>query len=635
MKFSFQKTIKTLAVLFLLWLAGIVLCGGLLASRALRLQKTLQEPASLSLNLLAENAHGARLELTALRWMLSPALWAASPLNADAAALNALLAAGDESLSAADESLAALAPTLGSLRLASFSLEQLPVLLDALTAARPALLRAEMHLARAESYLAETPGPLSPALQTRLQQAGRLIHLARQGILAAQAAPGLLGQTAPRTYLILIQNSDELRPTGGFISAVGRLQLQGGKILSLSVQDAYAFDDFSREYPYPPRPLLDYMGSEQWLLRDANWSPDFPSAARDVIRLYQISRPEAIDGVIAINTEGMQRLMAGLEPLLPSETVQPVTSANLSQILREAWNPPADLPPGDAAFQGWLANRKQFLGIVLRAALEKLMSGDVHWNSLIFGALDALEQRHLLLYSAAEADLLHQTGWDGGLRSAPGDFLMTVDANLGFSKSNALMKKTLSYQVALQPDGSARAVLDLRYTHTGTQKDLACTQVFHYDRSVTYQKMLQRCYFDYLRVLTPTGSQLLQASPRPVPGNYLLSGQSSDGQASLLEGELPGWTVFGQFFVVENGKTLQTRLEYRLPQVAAQENGQWRYRLFLQKQAGAPALPLKIQIVLPPGARLISSQPEAGTALEFDLTLDADQEIDILYALAP
>src|SRR5713226_6254718 len=36
-----------------------------------------------------------------------------------------------------------------------------------------------------------------------------------------QLAPEVLGLNGPKTYLILVQNEDELRPTGGYITAAG------------------------------------------------------------------------------------------------------------------------------------------------------------------------------------------------------------------------------------------------------------------------------------------------------------------------------------------------------------------------------------------------------------------------------
>lgn len=621
------------------WLVALTFSGGLLLLRGWRLQKMLQQPAALHLDALAETVRGARQEFTVLRQTLTPALWLLSPLGGDAAALGPLLAAGQESLAAADETLSALAPTLGSLSPDSLSLAQMPQILEALNAARPALVGAENHLAQAETLLAALRAPLSPRLTGWVAQAARLIHLARAGALAAQSAPGLLGQAAGRNYLILIQNSDELRPTGGFISAVGRLQVKNGQVTALTLQNSYEFDDFTREYPYPPQPLLNYMGSEQWVLRDANWSPDFPTSARQAIRLYQISRPEAVDGVIAINAEGMQTLLAGLEPLTVPGFAGPVSSANLGQILRDAWNPPADSPRTQADFDAWLSNRKQFIGVLLRAALDKLQAGDANWSALAQGALTALSRRQLMIFSAAEADLLNRAGWDGAVRPAAGDFLMVVDANLGFSKSNLLIENALEYRVNLAPDGAGRAALTLRYRHTGTPGGAACTQKFEYDWTVTYSKMVNRCYFDYLRVITPPGSQLRQADVLPVPGAYLLSGVTTEGQAAQLADELPQKSVFGQFFVVENGQQTQTSFEYDLPQVATATHGQWRYTLLLQKQPGARPLPVKIQISLPPNARLISAWPGFSVSSEnvamFDLTLEEDREIEIVYALAP
>jgi hypothetical protein len=45
-------------------------------------------------------------------------------------------------------------------------------------------------------------------------------------------APDLLGASGRRTYLILAQNNYELRPTGGFISGVGVLEVEDGRIVS-------------------------------------------------------------------------------------------------------------------------------------------------------------------------------------------------------------------------------------------------------------------------------------------------------------------------------------------------------------------------------------------------------------------
>ena len=54
-------------------------------------------------------------------------------------------------------------------------------------------------------------------------------------------------------------------------------------------QDAFTADDFSKDYPYPPDPIRHFMLADYWLPRDANWSPDFPTAAQQVQALYTLS----------------------------------------------------------------------------------------------------------------------------------------------------------------------------------------------------------------------------------------------------------------------------------------------------------------------------------------------------------
>ena len=629
----------TLLLLISIWIGSVGILTRSLLNRMARLQQMTSDPARLNLTAVADEVHGARQEFYILRGELAPLLWLGTRLGGDPGAAEPLMDAGVESLVAADESLSALTPSLGDLGLSSLSMEQIPQILDALATARPALARAETHLDAAAAALARIEGPLSPRVERWVSKASQLVQLAQYGIGGAQIAPGLLGQDGSRTYLVLVQNSDEIRPTGGFISAVGRVEISHGQLISVTVQDSYAIDDFTKKYPNPPQPLLDYMGSEQWVLRDANWSPDFPATALDAIHLYQISRPEQVDGVIGVNLKGIEMLIAGLEPLDVPGLPEPVTAANVSQILRETWNPSQDTSRSSEDWRSWYSTRKQFIGVVMRAAIDKLLAGKANWTQLGLETIDAFSQRQLMIYTSPEADMLRQLRWDGALRSSVGDYLMVVDANVGFSKTNLLVSESLNYQVTLLPDGTGRAVVGLNYAHQGTGTDVACTQIIPYDENVTYDKLIHTCYYDYLRLVVPRGSQLREATAHPVPGKYLLSGVVTDGKAETLNGDPSGWTMFGQFFVVEYGKQLQTRFEYDLPVVVTDAAGQKRYTLLLQKQSGTDAMPVKVMLTLPAGARLVSASPsptvQSGAVLEFDLRLDVDQQIEVVYALAP
>ena len=70
---------------------------------------------------------------------------------------------------------------------------------------------------------------------------------------------GLLGGTdsGPKTYLILVENEDELRPTGGFITAVGKVVIWNGQLVDLNIADSYSVDDINKAYPAAPWQMQD------------------------------------------------------------------------------------------------------------------------------------------------------------------------------------------------------------------------------------------------------------------------------------------------------------------------------------------------------------------------------------------
>ncbi len=604
-----------------------------LRDRATRLQTMAAEPRQVKLVPLAEQVHGARQELTELRGELRPLLWLGERLGGDLAAIGPLMDAACEAVSAGDEVLAALAPALNDISLASFSMSTLPRVLDALVTARPALQSAAVHLDTANAVMAHIQRPLSPRVERLVERADTLMMLAQQGVGGALVAPELLGRDSPRTYLVLVQNSDELRPTGGFISTVGRVVISHGAVVTQTFQDSYAVDDFTKPYPDPPWQLLEYMSLDLWVMRDANWSPDFPTSARDVISLYQISRPEQIYGVIGVNQKLVRTLISSLEPLTVEGMPEPLTAANAEQMFREAWEPAKG---GDTT--AWLYNRKKFIASTVRAMMDRLASGGVNWTGLGLGMSDALRQRQVMIYSTgSEAAELTRLKWDGAIRSDHGDFLMLVDANVGYSKVNPLIDERVDYRVTLQPDGTGRAAVTVDYKHLGTQSGVLCQVMIQYDADVTYDKLMQRCYYDYLRLMVPRGSRLVSSAKRTVPGAYLLSGQPADGKAKAQPDEA-GRSVLGQFFVVEYGQSLQTHIEYDLPVVVVSTAGHQRYLLTLQKQSGTGDLPFRVTVTLPSGALAIETVPrptaQSGAALEFNLKLNTDQQILVNYVLA-
>lgn len=419
--------------------------------------------------------------------------------------------------------------------------------------------------------------------------------------------PGILGQDKPVNYLTLLQNSDELRPTGGFISAVGLINLDQGKLSLSSFQDSYAVDNPKVTPAPPPEPLARYMKAGYFLLRDANWWPDFPTSARQIAEIYQQNQERKVDNVIALDSQAVAYIFEALGPLDLPNYNEHLTAQNFEERLRYYY-----LPPGTATNDDWWLKRKQFIGVVLNGLLNRFNGASVSdYLKLANWLGKALSEKHLQLYfsqPALEAELTH-AGLDGRQTetapSAPAnDYLMVVDTNVGFNKVSPRIDRSMSYSVSSAGQGaSIFASLTLTYTNHGGVREGTqageCIKVVKYDSN--YESMINGCYWNYLRVYVPAGSVLRQAT-----------GFAADSYP--VTGSENGKTTFATQLIVPPGETVSVTVDYLLP--ASFSSKLSAYQLTIQKQAGVKPFPLTVQLNWP------------GVSGNWAVTLAGDQQFN-------
>jgi hypothetical protein len=336
-----------------------------------------------------------------------------------------------------------------------------------------------------------------------------------------------------------------------------------------------------------------------------------------------------VDGVLALDQQALRLFVAALQPLEVEEYPEPITSENLVRAVRESWAPSEEGPTEE-----WKRHRKDFLGRLLTAVVFKFQDqpGRADLAALGWAALQALEQRHVFVYLPERApEVIHQAGWDGRVRDAPGDYLMVVDANVGFNKADPYVTESLSYTVDLRDTSRPQAELALVHRHTGPDTGLPCQ---HGSRpEPAYERMMQRCYWDYVRAYVPQDSRLLDATPHPIPGSLLLRGEEWPGEAEVLPDEL-GKAVFASFLVLAPQEQAETRFVYDLPPgVVEREGDTWRYGLTIQKQGGTDSNPVTVVLRLPTGIELVAVSPPPsrydGNRLLYELRLQTDLELSV------
>lgn len=518
----------------------------------------------------------------------------------------------------------------------------LPQAVAALAAARPSLTAAELELERAAELRAmlETEA-LSPRLGRLLDLTDRYLPLLRAGVSAAQFAPQLLGTQETRTYLILAQNEDERRPTGGWISGMGLLTIENGRITEVTFQDSWTVDNLQVPHDVPPDSMFRVLWAGIWLFRDANWSPDFPTSARVAESILQRDQGITVDGVIAVNQQALQLLVAAMQPLTIASSPEAVTGANVLAFIRDSWAEPEQGLTLAEDLQEWTLHRKDFMADLVEAMRVRVETQPENLNltSVASALWRGLQERHILVYlhDVEAAELLASRHWDGAVLETEGDYLQVVDANVGFNKVDPNVTRTIDFHVDLSDPELARAGVAVHYQNNSQRAVVKCRQEM--EKLPSYEARVHGCYWDYVRFFVPEGSWLLTAEREPLPSGSLLNrkrfappGDAGPDTGPTEAGKIP----YGVFFVLEPGAQRTVRLGWGLPaRVIRQEAGTWNYQLLVQKQSGTPAIPMRVRVSLPPDSVLVDADPKPfsvqADAVILDLLLGTDQSIKIVF----
>lgn len=549
-------------------------------------------------------------------------------LSSELAAAAVLVEAADEVTSAAQEMLTALQPTLFFL-VAGDDRENVTVqlssgerIVELLSLGRGLFFNAGQKLEAAGARLdALDLGRLSPALLLNLEglrsyhrQLTEINAVLRQAPELLTAALGLSGE---QSYLILSQNSDELRPSGGYISTYGWMVVRNGRITD------YSYSPTTPTSPNPPpeRFAAQVQVPDWWFQYqqpvyaawDGSWYADFPSTAALALWFYNTGgNPRSpVSGVIAIDIRGFEGILEALGEVVVPGFDQTVTPDNFRSIVYDIRASEA----GDA--------HKRFLAAVYQQIFAdwQARSADPDVNARLLGVmLRALQEKHIMLYSASDSlnhaiDLL---GWSGRQQSSAGrDYLMVVDANMG-NKSNRSILRQITYDVDIQPDGALQSRVSVGYDYSAraAASDPAVDARYHGPLD----------YFNLLQVFVPAGAALSGIGDLPADPDIVASA---------------GHTAFVARVEVPYDGSERFQFVYRTPPLVQNFGPYQRYQLLLQKQPGAAAEPASVQVTLPQGASVISALPTPAASyvlerpiLEFRLRLDQDHSVEIIYQAA-
>lgn len=439
-------------------------------------------------------------------------------------------------------------------KLLDYSKEITTILLNA----RPQLLQASQDITQARRLLQKVdPKHLSSQdLETFIdaEKKIQLLEKVTQDFSQITAAlPELLGVNRSKNYLLIFQNNAELRPTGGFIGSYGLLSFDQGRLIDFRPTNVYLIDGQIQVQDQCEKPPLVLQAiSSCHGVRDANWDPDFPSSAQEIIRLYEKVGSEEIDGVFALTPPVIQKLMAITGPIELPQWETTVDQDNVISTIQYL----TSIKYKNAA------DPKLFLIELAQILLDRIAhQSPEQWAQTMEILLGSLDQQELLLYSQDQdvQSFILAKDWEGGIIQADLDYLMINNANINGSKGSQFLHQDYHLQTYLLQDGSVENVLNISYKHTGNWTWPSST--------IT----------NYQRIYLPFGSQLLESTnPNPEGGKRGLTEVINQHQK----------TIFADYITIHPGGTINLTYRYRLPFNIRNNQETTSYKLTLQRQTG-------------------------------------------------
>ncbi len=321
----------------------------------------------------------------------------------------------------------------------------------------------------------------------------QLLPSSAHGTLAAlsplvTASPELLNTLAAgtQTWLILLENNDELRATGGFMGSYALVTLENGALTNLVIEDIYDADgQFEGFVPAPPGAYEYLSGGNGLRLPDSNWSPDFPTSAEQVLQFFALGKRTALSGVIALNQEIIRDLLTIVGPLQLPDYPEAVTAITLDAVLRTNREPffPGSIQKKHLLTQAFTQLKLKLGTLSLqqlqdsaRVVTNRLATKDIQVYALEPTLEALLDSLHITGRVTTIPGVYNQSATEETTQATatsappppelplpalppatePDFYFFPVESNVGINKANAGI--TRSYEVTLAPAATTLSI---------------------------------------------------------------------------------------------------------------------------------------------------------------------------------
>ena len=258
-------------------------------------------------------------------------------------------------------------------------------------------------------------------------------------------------QSGRVNVLILMQDSGELRATGGFLTEA---VMFGFNNASLIDQQIFSVNDLdSRVYGQKAASpeIKDLLAEESAFLHDANWQADFAKSGQEMQWFVEQATGSKIDLVLVLNSKTIQKFLTVLGELKINDDLI-VDADNLLVKLEET-----------AVADSKNSSKDGFTWLFTNALVNKFMkfsNQDLHSVNEVL--IEEMNQKEILLYSSHQAlqQAIEGNSWSGKRSelTCPAEFkqdnclvdsIFQVESNVGINKINSYITQKVEHSLGI------------------------------------------------------------------------------------------------------------------------------------------------------------------------------------------
>ncbi len=458
-----------------------------------------------------------------------------------------------------------------------------------------------------------------PQLESKLKFVNNIIHnrdLTNFVTLIDETKPftpyasDLMGAKKPVTYLVLLENEYEMRANGGFFGSYavithtpsssppsqgekcGSLPCEGeGSGWGVRFQDIYVPDGQIAGHVDPPAPIQTAFKQGWFRLRDADWEPDFPTAATTIRWFFDKGGEINPDFLVTLNLSTIKKIMAITGDISLPDYRLTINQDNLYSLLQSQ---------SEIGFFPGSTQKHDVLTAVGKALFNKLNSlGPKQYLAIANILLDQLNKENILINAQDPTiqNVIVNQNWAGQILNVKckilnclNDTYLLVETNMGANKANCCTDRLTKHTIT-SSDNFVHHLVNLTFTNNSPLENPSPPRFYGGN------------YISYLRFYIPPNAENIQVSahptlpktlteyPKPFFGNISPPPPLNlrGGPEEVIQTPRYGFTEIGFFHLTAAGTQSTVDISYDLPK------GQ-TYQLNLLKQHGFETSPQEINL---------------------------------------